>query len=995
MMHKDGSIRWILARGKTIRDPDGQVIRMVGTDTDITRLKLIEGELRKSEEKYRTLAENTNDVVYSVDSTGVVQYISPQVSRYGLTPNAIIGRSFLEFIYPPDRDALRDHFGGDFSGGTVRDVSEFRIEDTDGNIHWLEERGELQRDAGGDIIGLAGVIRDITIRKKAEQELCAREEHLRLLLNTANSLIICLDKNANITVFNKECEKVTGYTCDEVIGKNWPEIFLPEDHYARGVDDFDEWVRQHPQDKYEGPLITKSGEIRTILWSNSAIFPSDSGELTAIAVGQDITEHKRAEEALEKSEERYRMLVEDMPALMCQFSVSGVLTFVNSAYRRYFNKTSSELIGKDFFRLIPVNYRDAVRNHLRSLSIEHPIDSIEHQVIAPDGDIRWQKWINRALFNDEGQVTAYQAIGYDITDRKQAEKILQESEKRYRGIWEKSPFGICLTDQHGRYQYVNKAYCRMYEFEEHELIGKSALEIVLPREAREEFQRTYSSHYRSGTPISRIEMETVKKSGERLWIGYSTDFIRLGSGRDYMVAMVVDITKRKLSEFALRKSEEKYRLLVENAARAIFTIDFNGTYLYLNSIAARYLGGNPGDFVGKPMPDFFPGDEARSHMQHLREAIRSGKRLVSETHDTFYDGRRWFRTVIQPLADSSSEVPSALLIAEDITERKINEIRNLARLRLLDNLRAEKNINNLLAMACSVIRDSGLYRRIVFIMLDKNEKISHRGDIGHDGSPDHIAQKALTTIKNAIGSPLSENYRIGNSFLIPSPTRIMPAEGANSLAINKQQVHYTASWEKGYRLYVPVVNENNRYDGWLIVEEPLSEERPTEDDVFFLEEIAEIVAKDVRRIEWVEQLRKERIALHEKNVALREVLEHIEEEKFVIKQEVAKNVDQNLLPALKKIVRSDGTVNKSLYDLVVQELENLATASGGLLRLHSRLSPREVDICNLIKAGLSSQEIADTLYITLATVKKHRETIRKKFGIANKKINLTSFLKEL
>jgi PAS domain S-box-containing protein len=163
---------------------------------------------------------------------------------------------------------------------------------------------------GGDK-ALLGIITDITERKRAEQELRSERDFVHSLLDTANSLIVCLDGRARITVFNKECEKVTGYTREEVIGKSWPEIFLPEDHHHHRLKDFAEWVRQHPHDMYEGPLKTKSGQIRTILWSNSALFSSDSDELTAIAIGQDITERKEAERQLQvASQKRYNQVKE-------------------------------------------------------------------------------------------------------------------------------------------------------------------------------------------------------------------------------------------------------------------------------------------------------------------------------------------------------------------------------------------------------------------------------------------------------------------------------------------------------------------------------------------------------------------------------------------------------------------------------------------------------------------------------------------------------------
>lgn len=136
-------------------------------------------------------------------------------------------------------------------------------------------------------------------------------------------------------------------------------------------------------------------------------------------------------------------------------------------------------------------------------------------------------------------------------------------------------------------------------------------------------------------------------------------------------------------------------------------------------------------------------------------------------------------------------------------------------------------------------------------------------------------------------------------------------------------------------------------------------------------------------------------ALRKKNITLKEVLAHLEEEKMKIKKQVASTVDQELLPVLNRLKAQDGTVNMSFYNLLKNNLQELGESSGAILHAYSKLSPREVEICNLTKNGATSKEIAGTLNISLATVGKHRENIRKKLILSNKNINLASFLKEL
>jgi len=137
------------------------------------------------------------------------------------------------------------------------------------------------------------------------------------------------------------------------------------------------------------------------------------------------------------------------------------------------------------------------------------------------------------------------------------------------------------------------------------------------------------------------------------------------------------------------------------------------------------------------------------------------------------------------------------------------------------------------------------------------------------------------------------------------------------------------------------------------------------------------------------------IELEKKNITLREILSHIEEEKRTYKHKIGRMVENSLLPSLKKLVRENGEINRSYYELIEENLQSLALSAGSDLKSLSRLSPRELEICNLIKSGASSKDIATNLNISLITVNKHRERIRKKLLISNKDINLSTFLKKI
>ena len=142
-------------------------------------------------------------------------------------------------------------------------------------------------------------------------------------------------------------------------------------------------------------------------------------------LGKGAIKCKQAEEALRKSQERYRAILEDQTELICRFTVDGTLTYVNEAYCRHFVKKPEKLIGQKFKPLIPREDHGKVKEHFSLFSPENNVLSKEHRVIAPNGEIRWQRWTNRAIYDVHGNLAEFQSVGRDITERKRAQEALQ------------------------------------------------------------------------------------------------------------------------------------------------------------------------------------------------------------------------------------------------------------------------------------------------------------------------------------------------------------------------------------------------------------------------------------------------------------------------------------------------------------------------------------------------------------------------------------------
>jgi PAS domain S-box-containing protein len=180
---------------------------------------------------------------------------------------------------------------------------------------------------------------------------------------------------------------------------------------------------------YEHEARKITGETIFIDQNTVGEFDDDDNLVLMRGHIMDITDRKKADQAIRQSEERYRSVVEDSPVLLCSFLPDGEITFVNTAYCKYFGKTSEELVGANFKSLIPEEGREAVLNNILSLTVGSGLMTHEHKVTAPDGQIRWQRWTNRALFDEQDRAVSFQSFGEDITEQRQAEEELET----YRG----------------------------------------------------------------------------------------------------------------------------------------------------------------------------------------------------------------------------------------------------------------------------------------------------------------------------------------------------------------------------------------------------------------------------------------------------------------------------------------------------------------------------------------------------------------------------------
>jgi len=390
---------------------------------------------------------------------------------------------------------------------------------------------------------------------------------------------------------------------------------------------------------------------------------------------------KRAEVDLRESEERYRHVVEDQTELICRFLPDGTHIFVNEAYCRYFGLKREKIIGTRFHPKIHPEDREHVARLVTSLSPEHPIVTLDQRIIMPDGSLRWQRWVDRAIFHANGSLKEYQSVGRDITDYKYATEALQESENKLNAVIRGSPIPQFVIDNNHRVIHWNQALEEYSGISANEVIGTTRHWRAFYPEERpcmadllvdgqiEKIKQWYSGKFTKSRFVTGAYEATdfFPKIRGGTWLYFTAAPIKdLNGVMIGVVETLEDITERKRAEDALRESEIRFREQHQNNPLAILTWQHRaGDFVLVgfNKAADTLTKGRVKEYLGKFASDLYSSrPEIVSEVrQCFSERATISKELISEH---FMPGRS--------IKTTATFAPPDMIMVhmEDITEKK-------------------------------------------------------------------------------------------------------------------------------------------------------------------------------------------------------------------------------------------------------------------------------------------------------------------------------------
>jgi PAS domain S-box-containing protein len=650
-----GEVRWIAAIGKGEYDDQGQAVRMVGVCLDISRRKQIELELQESEERYRHLVESANDWIWEVDAEGRYVFTSAHTREIlGYDPQELLGKTPFDLMPPAEAERMRGLFN-DFLAKKrpFRHLVNVNLH-KDGHRVILESNGVPVFNDAGELQGYRGMDSDITERVLADEALRAKTEELDGFFDINPDLLCVADIDGYFHRVNREWAATLGYSLAQLENCRFLDYVHPDDIQS---------TLQALQDLAAGKYVTdfvnryrcSDGTYRWLEWRAA---PYHNGLVFAAA--RDITQKRKTvdilncrvrllEYAADHSLKELLVASLDEAELLTD-SVIGFYHFVDPDEEHLTLQAWSTRTVRDFCTAVgegqhyPVSQAGVWVDCLaqRKPVIHNDYHALPHKKGLPDGHAEIIRELvvpvfrnNRvvALLGVGNKPTDYQQedidvlstladLAWEITENKQAELALRESENHYRSLFQNMLNGLAycrMVYEDGRpvdfvYLYVNETFGIQTGL--HDVEGKRVTEII---PGIYETDRELIERYGRVATIGVPERFEVYVDALDMWFAVSA----YSPERGYFVAVFDVITARKRAEQALKDSESKYRNIIENISDLYYRTDLEGRIIMVSPSVTRLLGyDSESEVLGLPIKSMWMNPELRAGL--LQELDRAG-----------------------------------------------------------------------------------------------------------------------------------------------------------------------------------------------------------------------------------------------------------------------------------------------------------------------------------------------------------------------------------
>jgi PAS domain S-box-containing protein len=587
-----GEVRTILAsaslRGDTIE----------GMLMDITDRKEAQEALRESGERYRTLVETTETGYVLIDLQGRVQDANAQYVRLTghRSLDEIVGRCVTEWTAPHDLERNAKEVAKCGERGFVRNLEVDYI-GREGRITPVEINATaVETPQGPQILTLC---QDITDRRQAQEALRASEERFRALVESTSDWVWEVDEDGVYTYVSPQVRRLLGWEPEEVLGKT-PFDLMPVEE-ARRVRAVFESVTpaRRAFAGLENTNLHKDGHPVVLETSGVPVFDAEDRFRGYRGIDRDITERRRAEEALRASEERFRTLAAVAPAGIVLTDPRGQVTYANEASCRIVGRSAEEMMGWGWSQALHPADRERIRTEWAEAATSgRPYETFKHRFLHPDGSVTWVHANAAPIRGEAGELLGHAVVMVDITDRKQAQEALENSLSLLRATLESTADGILVVDAEGQVVSYNQKFLRMWGMSEEDIASKDAdlrfASVLDQLKDPESFQAKVGQIY--AQPELEVSDRLEFKDG-RVFERYSLPQ-RVGGACAGRVWSFCDITERKRAEERLAEETRLTEGIVDGCPVALFVIGRDHKLVFWNRACEELTGLSREEMLG-------------------------------------------------------------------------------------------------------------------------------------------------------------------------------------------------------------------------------------------------------------------------------------------------------------------------------------------------------------------------------------------------------------
>ncbi|MEW6413164.1 MAG: PAS domain S-box protein [Candidatus Zixiibacteriota bacterium] len=966
--------------GSSVPEASGFAQRTADLTTDRRRFS-------EYEDGFRELAAVSPDAI-CVHADGKILFANAAAVRlFGAAgENDLVGKPVLDFIHPVYHRLVEGRLAQLNRDKKPTSFVEQRIVRLDGETVDIEAAAAAMVYNGQPAVQV--VARDITQRKKSERALRASQDLYRSTIDSMADMIHVVDRSLKITLINKTfsqwCKRFR--LAEDAVGKSIFELFtfLGEDvrsQYETVFATGKTLVTEETNALYGEFVTTETRKIPII---------EDNQITRVVTIVRDVTDRTRAEAALRESEQRFRTIADFTYDWEYWLGADGQLMYISpsceatTGYKPDDFRRDPDLLAK----IVHPDDRAIRGRHLLADTTDGKATSVDFRIITKDGAERWINHVCQAVFSSEGEYLGRRASNRDITDRKLAEQALRRERDRAQRYLDVAGTVLLAIDKNQKVILINKKGSQILGYDETEILGANWFDRFIPFQWRESTRIAFCGLMDKGSTNGHDYRETpvlVRNGDERIIAWHDTVLYDESGNPRGTLSSGSDITDRRHMEqvqaalFAISEATLNSQSLEE--LLSIIHQILGGLIDTTNFYVALYDGEHD-QYTFPYLVDQYHS-RADLHPEQLKKTLtdyvrRTGRPLLAdENTDRELRARGEVDVVGQPsqiwlgvplVTQRGTIGVVAVQSYADPTLYKESDMDLMTFVSRHITIAIERKLSE------EALRESEEHHRSLLETM--NEGLMIRDN-------DNNITFANNKMCEMLGYSRDEIIGRGLSVFLDRENRLIMEEQLQQRQLGGRQPYELEFTRRDGRKVTTIVSPELVKDavgnivGSFAVITNITEHKRTEEKLR--------QATDL--------LRTEREALTQKNIALKEILDHLETERKDYKQTICSDVERAISPILTRAKILLGIERAADIEALESQLTAiLAKDIDDFRNRYSTLTPREFEICDMIRSNHSSKEISERLNLSLLTVHKHREQIRRKLGITSKGINLSTYL---